>query len=111
MVIECPGSEWVIKLGPLSRTNGASTREQASQGALQQVREDSRTLLDQAKSLLPLLEKGAIGAGECGKPESKEEGISPQIATYQLPDGNWFSVATSGVFGYKLVCKKSGAEG
>lgn len=107
MVIECPGTEWVIKLGPLSRTNTATTRDQSVQGALQQVREDSRTLLDQAKTLLPLLEKGAVCAGECGEPEPKEEGINPQVVSYQLPDGKWFSVASSGIFGYRLVCKKT----
>ncbi len=107
MVIECPGSEWVLKLGPVSRTNTASTREQSVQGALQQIREDTRALLDQAKALLPLLQKGAVCAGECGEPEPKEEGIDPQIVSYQLPDGKWFSVASSGIFGYRLVCKKA----
>lgn len=110
MVIECPGNEWVIKLGPVSRTNTASTREQSVQGALLQIREDSGTLLEQARVLLPLLQKGAVCAGECGVPEPKEEDGHPQVASYQLPDGKWFSLATSGIFGYRLVCKRTASD-
>lgn len=105
MLIKCPGSEWVVKLGPITRTNTSGSREQSVQGAIAQLEEDSGALLQQAAGLLPLLRKGALCAGDCGLPEPKTEGIDPEVATYQLPDGKWFTLASSGVFGYKLVCK------
>ncbi len=106
MVIECPGSEWIIKLGPISRTNHAGDRAQAEEGALQQVLEDAKEIMEKARPLIPLLQKGAVCAGDC-TPEVKEEDPEPQVVSYRLPDGKWFSIATSKVFGVKLECKKA----
>ena len=106
MVISSSESEWVLKLGPISRTNHAGSRKQAEEGALQQVVEDAKNLLELAKPMIPLLLKGALCAGDC-EPKVIEEQANPQVVSYQLPDGKWFSIATSKVFGVKLECKKA----
>lgn len=38
--------------------------------------------------------------------KAKSAGRPPSNSP-QLPDGKWFSVASSGIFGYRLVCKKA----
>jgi hypothetical protein len=108
MVISCPGSEWVIRLGPFTRTNGAGSREQCVEGALRKVTEDAQGLMAQARAMVPLLLEGAICAGDCGTAEAREENADPQVAVYQLPDGKWFAIASSGQFGFKLVCRRPG---
>jgi hypothetical protein len=45
MVIKCPGDEWVLKMGPVTRTNEASTRKQAEEGAAQKIDEAARPLV------------------------------------------------------------------
>lgn len=107
MVIAYPGEEWIIKLGHITRTNHAGNRKQAEEGALQQIVEDTKELLEKAKLLIPLLQKGAVCSGDC-EPIVEEEPFKSQVVSYQLPDGKWFSIATSGFFGVKLVCKRKG---
>lgn len=99
------GEEWIIKLGPIERTNEAATKEKAEEGALQKIFEDVKKLQELAKPLIPLLKEGAVCPGG-GEPVVKEDGPEPQVVSYQLLDGKWFSIATSGSFGVKLVCKK-----
>lgn len=105
MVIPGSGSEWIIKLGPITRTNQAANKEQAEEGVLQKISEDVKKLQELAKSLIPLLKEGAVCSGG-GEPTEKEDGPEPQVVSYQLLDGKWFSIANSGFFGVKLVCKK-----
>lgn len=105
MVISLPGEEWAIKLGPISRTNQASSRKQAEEGAIGQVKEGVKEIMEAAKPLIPLLLKGAMCAGEC-EPVAKEDAPEVTVTSYKLDDGKWFTVATSGFFGVKLSCKK-----
>lgn len=105
MVVDSKGGEWIIKLGLITRTNQAGTRKQAEEGALQQLLEDTKALMEKAKELIPLLQKGAVCSGEC-EPQVQDELPDPQVVSYQLNDGKWFSIATSGAFGMKLVCKR-----
>ena len=92
--------DWIIKLGPITRTNHAGTKKQAEEGAVLQVREDVKAIMEIAKPLIPLLMKG-ISEGEI----AKEEIPVPEVVSYQLPDGKWFSIATSKVFGVKVKDK------
>ena len=39
-------------------------------------------------------------------PEAKEEIGEVEVHSYQLDKGDWFTIASSGAFGVKLVCKK-----
>lgn len=105
MVINCPGDEWVLKMGPISRTNEASTRKQAEEGAAQQINEAVKEIMEAAKPLVPLLMKGAICAGDC-EPVAKDDGPEVTLETYKLNNGSWFCIASSGFFGVKLACKK-----
>ena len=101
--------DWIIKLGPITRTNHASTKKQAEEGAALQVKEDVKVIMDTAKPLIPLLSKGVIVAGGA-EPVVKEEVPVPEVVSYQLSDGKWFSIATSKVFGVKLTEPKSEEE-
>lgn len=92
--------DWIIKLGPVIRTNHAGTKKQAEEGAVLQVREDVKVIMETAKPLIPLLMKG-ISEGEA----PKEEVPVPEVMSYQLPDGKWFSIASSKVFGVKVKDK------
>ncbi|MBI2267026.1 MAG: hypothetical protein HYU64_18000 [Armatimonadetes bacterium] len=110
MVISCPGSEWIIRLGPIERTNHAGSRIQAKEGALRQVLDDAKEIMEGARPLIPLLQKGAVCTNGCGEPALREEGPDPQVVCYELPDGKWFAIAASQAFGVKLECKKKGEE-
>jgi hypothetical protein len=105
VIIDSSGGEWVIKLGPVERTNCEGSREQAEEGAARQLLEDAKEIMEKARTLLPLLVKGAVCPGEC-EPEVKEESPEPLVVSYHLPDGKWFSIATAKAFGFKLVCRK-----
>ena len=105
MVISSPGEEWIIKLGPISRTNQAGSRAQAEEGASQKVDEDAKAIMEKARELVPLFLKGAVCAGDC-TPQVKEDMPELTVVSYQLDDGKWFSIASSGFFGMKLTCKK-----
>ncbi len=94
--------DWIIKLGPITRTNHAGTKKQAEDGAALQVKDDVKVIMDTAKPLIPLLSKGVIFPGG-NEPVVKEEVPVPEVVSYQLPDGKWFTIATSKVFGVKLV--------
>jgi hypothetical protein len=108
MILDCPGSEWVLKMGPLTRTNQAGSRQTAEEGALRQVREAVAELLAGTRPLLPLLTRGARCAGDCGNPRPQEVVPDPAVVSYQLDSGGWLSVASSGSFGWKLVCRPGG---
>ena len=101
--------DWIIKLGPITRTNHAGTKKQAEEGAALQVKEDVKVIMDTAKPLIPLLSKGVIMAGGV-EPVVKEEVPVPEAVSYQLPDGKWFAIATSKTFGVKLTEPKSEEE-
>lgn len=105
MVIKCPGDEWVLKMGPVTRTNEASTRTQAEEGAAQKIDEAVKEIMEAARPLVPLLMKGALCAGDC-EPLAKDDGPEVTMETYTLNNGSWFCIASSGLFGVKLVCKK-----
>jgi len=105
MVINCPGDEWVLKMGPVTRTNEASTRKQAEEGAAQQINDAVKEIMEAAKPLVPLLMKGAICTGDC-EPAAKDDGPEVTLETYKLNNGSWFCIASSGFFGVKLACKK-----
>ena len=98
-------TDWIIKLGPITRTNHAGTKKQAEDGAVLQVKEDVKVIMDTARPLIPLLSKGVILVGGA-EPVVKEELPVPEVVSYQLPDGKWFSIATSKVFGVKLADPK-----
>ena len=101
--------DWIIKLGPITRTNHSGTKKQAEEGAALQVKEDVKVIMDTAKPLIPLLSKGIVLAGGA-EPVVKEEVPIPESVSYQLPDGKWFAIATSKVFGVKLTEPKSEEE-
>lgn len=105
MVVDSPNGEWVMKLGPVTRTNHAGTREQAEEGALQQIQEAVQKIMEAAKPLIPLLQVGAVCPGQCA-PKPVDEFPRPMVVSYALNDGKWFSIATSGNFGVKLACKE-----
>lgn len=107
IVIECPGSEWIVKLGPVSKVNVAGGRKAAEEGAALQIRETVTAVMAMAKDMVPLLQQGAVCAGDCGTPEAREVEAKPSVWSIQLPDGKWFSMASSGVFGYQLVCRRA----
>jgi len=100
--------EWIIKLGPVERTNHAEKKNFSEDGALLQVKEAVKEIMETAKPLIPLLQKGFTAPGGFGEPEVKEDPPELEVISYKLPDGTWFSIANSGTFGYKLECKKEG---
>lgn len=99
MIIGDP--DWIIKLGPITRTNHASTKKQSEEGVVLQVKEDVKVIMEIARPLIPLLAKGVTCT--TGDPIVKEEVPVSEVISYQLPDGKWFSIATSKVFGVKLT--------
>ena len=101
--------DWIIKLGPITRTNHSGTKKQAEEGAALQVKEDVKVIMDTAKPLIPLLSKGVIMAGGA-EPVVKEEVPVLEVVSYQIPDGKWFAIATSKTFGIKLTEPKSEEE-
>ena len=105
MMINSPDTEWVMKLGPITRTNQAKNNEQAEEGAKQKVLDAVKAIMEKAQPLIPLLKEGAACSGG-GEPEIKEDLPETNIFSYQLNNGEWFSIASSGSFGVKLVCKK-----
>lgn len=105
MVIKQAGEEWVIKMGPISRTNQAKTMKHAEEGAVAQVEEGVKEIMEKVKPVVPLFLKGAMCAGEC-TPQVKEDLAEVTVVSYELNNGEWFSIASSGVFGVKLECKK-----
>ena len=105
MVINYPGEDWIIKLGPISRTNQAGTRKLAEEGVTQKIGEAVKEIMEKAKPLILLLQKDAVCAGEC-EPVVKEDGPEITVVSYQLDKGDWLSIASSGFFGVKLSCKK-----
>ncbi|MEW6215353.1 MAG: hypothetical protein AB1478_09185 [Nitrospirota bacterium] len=98
--------EWIIKLGPVERTNHSEKKDFAERGALAQVKESVGEIMEKAKSLIPLLEKGFTAPSGYGAPEVKEDPPEYEVMSYELPDGSWFSIVNSGTFGYKLECKR-----
>lgn len=105
MMLGSSETEWVMKLGPISRTNQAQSREQAESGALQKVDDAVKAIMEKVRPAIPLLKEGAQCSGG-GMPEVKEELPDVLVHSYQLDKGDWFSMASSGAFGVKLVCKK-----
>ena len=55
--------------------------------ALVRVLNDAKEILEKAKVLLPLLQKGAVCAGGTCEPKIEEEGAEPQVVCYELSDG------------------------
>ena len=98
--------EWIIKLGPLERTNHSKNKKKSEDGALLQVKEDIAEIIEKAKPLIPLLQKGFAVPGGFEEPEVKEDPPELEVISYKLHDKTWFSIASSGTFGYKLECKK-----
>jgi len=101
MFISISDSEWILKLGPIVRVNHAGGKEQAEEGAVRQVLDDGKVIMDKSKDLLPLLIKGISG-----EVSVKEENIVPEVVSYQLSDGKWFCIASSNTFGFKASCRK-----
>lgn len=102
-------ADWIVKLGPITRTNHVGTKKQAEDGAALQVKEDIKVIMDTAKPLIPLLSKGVTLTGGA-EPVAKEEIPVPEVISYELPDGKWFAIATSKVFGVKLAEPKPKEE-
>jgi hypothetical protein len=97
-------SDWALKFGVIIRTNNANTKEQAEEGAIRQVSEDTKALMEKGKELAKYYIKPGQYPTE-SKPEIKEEIPVPKAVSYQLNDGKWFTIAESGVFGFKVVVK------
>lgn len=107
MMINCPGAEWVMKLGPITRTSQAKSRKEAEESAWQKVLDAVDEIMEKAKPLVPLLAEGAVCAGG-GELEVREDPATPQAFSYQLEDETWFAYASSGFFGMKLLCRAGG---
>lgn len=88
-------SEWVVKFGPVMRTNHAGSKEQAEEGALRQVSDDVFLVMEKGREVVPFFVKGFTCPSGCGGPEVKEEIAVPKVVSYQLSDGKWFSVAVA----------------
>jgi len=101
MFISISDNEWILRLGPIVRVNHAGAKEQAEEGAVRQVLDDGKVIMDKAKDLVPLLVKGISG-----EVSVKEENIVPEVVSYQLSDGKWFCISSSNIFGFKAVCRK-----
>ena len=104
-MIDCPGSEWVLKLGPIERQNTSGSREQSETGAKQMVLDAANAMLKTVSPLGPELMKGLVCSSR-GTLEIAQEEPDVELASYQLPAGNWFTLAVSNVFGLKVICKK-----
>ena len=99
-------SEWGVRIGPIRRNNTAGTRQQAEEGAQRMVMEAANALLQASITLGPELVKGVVAPTGCSDPELAQESAEVELSSYQLPNGSWFTLATSNVFGFKVVCKK-----
>jgi len=99
-------TEWIIKLGPIERTNYAGSKEQAEEGAIVQIQEGVKEIMDVAKPLIPLLQKDFAVPSGFSEPEVKEDAAEIKVYSYHLPNRSWFAISSSGTFGYKLECKK-----
>lgn len=99
-------SEWGIRLGPITRNNTANTREQAESGAQQMVLDVANKMLQTSIQLGPDLLTGVAVPTGCKEAELVQEAPDVELASYQLPNGSWFTLATSNIFGFKVVCKK-----
>lgn len=106
-MLASPGSEWVLKMGPLQRQNSAGSRELSESGAKQMLLEDATQLLKAVSELKLQLLKGTVCATGCGAPDLIQETPDVELHSFQLPNGSWFSLATSNAFGLKVVCKKA----
>ncbi len=62
--------------------------------------------MEQARLLIPLLQEGFTVPVGFRDPEVKEDPPELEVISYKLHDKTWFSIASSGTFGYKLECKK-----
>ena len=100
------GSEWVLKLGPIERSNSAGSREQAEAGAKQMLLEDANSLMGSARAMGELLLKGVVAETGQGDPYIDEELPEANLVSYQLPNGSWFTLARSNFFGLKVSCGK-----
>lgn len=98
--------EWIIKLGPIERTNHAEKEKTAEDGALLKIKDAVKEIMEKAESLVPLLQEGVVAPGGFCEPVVKEDEPELSVISYELPDGKWFSVASSGTFGYRLEFKK-----
>lgn len=106
MVLGCPDSEWLVKIGPMERTAHAGSRAQAEEGAKALLLEAAAAVHGRAAELVPLLMEGLRCPTGCGGPETDEIAPEVQLQSYELNDGKWFSIATCSGFGYKAVCRR-----
>lgn len=101
------GSDWVVKFGPLSRQNEASTRKQAEEGLTRMLQEAANPMLTVVAPLHKIFLEGAVCPSGCAEPELVEIKPELEIFSYELPNGHWFSQGTASGFGLKLVCKRA----
>lgn len=106
MVLGCPDSEWIVKLGPMGRTVHAGTRSQAEDGAKGLLLEAAAAVQKKAADLVPMLMEGVRCGTGCGAPAAEPVAPEVQLQTYELNDGKWFCIALCGSFGYKVSCKR-----
>jgi hypothetical protein len=111
MVLGCPESLWIVKLGPVERTNQAATREQAEEGARLLVLDVANQVHRKAAELVPGLREGARCGGGCGEPQVEEVRPQAEVRSYPLEDRSWFTIATCTGFGYKLACRRAQVAG
>lgn len=107
MILKCPDTEWVVRLGPLERTNQAAQREQAEEGAGRKALEAANRIHREAAPLALLLKEGVRCGTGCGDPEVIEEPPEADLYSYELDNGHWFCIAICKVFGYKLACRRT----
>lgn len=106
MILGCPGSEWLVKLGPMERTAHAGNRAQVEEGARALLLEAADAVHRKAAELVPLLMEGLGCPTGCGAPEVDEVAPEVELQSYELNDGKWFCIATCSGFGYKAVCRR-----
>lgn len=106
MILNCPDKEWLVKLGPITRTNTSRTREQSVQGAIQKVLDAAGPIIEKARELVPMLEQGIVTSSGCGEPTVETESPDPKVHSFELPNGDWFSVANSDAFGFRVTSKR-----
>lgn len=106
MLLGCPGSEWLVKLGPMERTAHAGSRSQAEDGARGLLLEAAQAVQRKAAELVPLLMEGLRCPTGCGAPKGDEVPPEVELQSYELNDGKWFCIASCSGFGYKVICKR-----
>lgn len=104
------GSDWVVKMGPISRHNVASTRKQAEEGLMRMLSEASTPMLTVLAPLHKIFLEGAVCPSGCAEPEIVEVKPELEIWSYELPNGHWFSQGNANGFGLKIVCKRANVE-